>query len=902
MTKKLLILFTLLITTIVKAQDCDILSAEWENPTPTIVVYTYMGGYVTGVPDPASLINFTDAKTIYEGHTSPNPGVTPVGSVRIGFLFLNDANDNLRIDVNIYDDASGRPGTLVGGVTDLSPTQLGVGSGTSSRWIILPTNPVPTTSRFYIGVVIHAGDVDDTLLIQANSNGQGNADNSNSITTSRFGNEILRTIYNRDIDLNMVPRLGVYEDPSFNYANTTYCPNATDPLPTITGQPGGTFTSSPAGLSINPVTGSIDISASTINTYTVTYTTNGVCPQSEDQIVTIQDIIVPAISCPSDQNVFFDNNCQFVLSDYTSLATASDNCSTPTVTQLPVAGTVITTTQTITLTANDGNGNIAQCTFEVIPSDNTLPVISCPDNQNVSFDENCEFVLPDYTGLATATDNCSTPTVTQSPVAGTVITTTQTITLTANDGNGNIAQCTFEVIPSDNTLPIITCPITQNVNFNTNCEFILPDYTSLSTATDNCSTPTVSQSPVVGTIITGTQIVTLTALDSSGNISQCTFEVIPSDTTLPVISCPVNQTENLDLNGQFILPDYTGLATATDNCSTPTVTQLPVAGTVITANQTITLTANDGNGNTAQCTFEVSVIEKVETQILTNSENPTNQSLIVISIVFSESVIGLTTSDLIVTNGTVSNLLGSGSFYTAEITPTTNGLITVNINSDVVTGLSGNGNLPANTFTIMYDSTAPLFTVSFTDTQVNLLNEENVEFVISDGEIGAIYNYTITSLVNSSQQISGSGTITSQNEVLFENLSAFPNGNIELVVILTDAVGNESAPERDEILKVSGANAQRIPEGFSPNGDGVNDTWIIPGIEQYPNNKVSVFNRYGKVVWEINGYDNGGRAWNGEVREKSIMGSNSTDGTYYYVIDYGANQTPVKSGYVILKK
>ena len=61
-------------------------------------------------------------------------------------------------------------------------------------------------------------------------------------------------------------------DASFSYAESSYAKNGTDPTPTITGDAGGTFTATPAGLSINSSTGEITLSTSTINSYTVKYT------------------------------------------------------------------------------------------------------------------------------------------------------------------------------------------------------------------------------------------------------------------------------------------------------------------------------------------------------------------------------------------------------------------------------------------------------------------------------------------------------------------------------------------------------------------------------------------------------------------------------------------------------
>jgi hypothetical protein len=73
---------------------------------------------------------------------------------------------------------------------------------------------------------------------------------------------------------------------AFSYAASTYCANGTDPTPTITGTSGGAFTST-TGLVINSGTGAIDLDASTVGTYSVTYTTTGVCPANQSVNLTI---------------------------------------------------------------------------------------------------------------------------------------------------------------------------------------------------------------------------------------------------------------------------------------------------------------------------------------------------------------------------------------------------------------------------------------------------------------------------------------------------------------------------------------------------------------------------------------------------------------------------------------
>ncbi|AMR31091.1 hypothetical protein A0256_06465 [Mucilaginibacter sp. PAMC 26640] len=69
-----------------------------------------------------------------------------------------------------------------------------------------------------------------------------------------------------------------------------------------------------------------------------------------------------------------------------------------------------------------------------------------------------------------------------------------------------------------------------------------------------------------------------------------------------------------------------------------------------------------------------------------------------------------------------------------------------------------------------------------------------------------------------------------------------------------------------------------IPSTFTPNGDGVNDTWVISGIETFTNLKVNIYDRYGQRVFHSNGYP---KAWAGN----NNAGSSCASGVYYYLIN-----------------
>ncbi|MFN3404919.1 MAG: gliding motility-associated C-terminal domain-containing protein, partial [Cytophagaceae bacterium] len=76
-----------------------------------------------------------------------------------------------------------------------------------------------------------------------------------------------------------------------------------------------------------------------------------------------------------------------------------------------------------------------------------------------------------------------------------------------------------------------------------------------------------------------------------------------------------------------------------------------------------------------------------------------------------------------------------------------------------------------------------------------------------------------------------------------------------------------------------------IPSGFSPNNDGVNDLFVITGIENYPNNVLTMFNRWGNKVFEAKGYNND---WDGTNKFGYTIGGNQLPvGTYFYILDLG---------------
>lgn len=79
-----------------------------------------------------------------------------------------------------------------------------------------------------------------------------------------------------------------------------------------------------------------------------------------------------------------------------------------------------------------------------------------------------------------------------------------------------------------------------------------------------------------------------------------------------------------------------------------------------------------------------------------------------------------------------------------------------------------------------------------------------------------------------------------------------------------------------------------IPNSFSPNGDGINDKWIIPHFESIINARVEIYNRSGMMVYSSTGYDN---PFDGTYNGKPLP-----VGTYYYIIRPYSNIYPLQQG------
>ncbi|MGZ4034587.1 MAG: T9SS type B sorting domain-containing protein [Bacteroidia bacterium] len=134
------------------------------------------------------------------------------------------------------------------------------------------------------------------------------------------------------------------------------------------------------------------------------------------------------------------------------------------------------------------------------------------------------------------------------------------------------------------------------------------------------------------------------------------------------------------------------------------------------------------------------------------------------------------------------------------------------------------------------------------------------------------------------------------NNAAIQNPIATLSQTTVFTVVGTDATSGCSASDSVTVIIDTNGSCDIVAyNGFTPNGDGHNDSWYIDGISVDKQNVVSIFNRWGEKVWATTGYDNQSRKWEGN----SFTGGALPDGTYFYVIKF---KNSTLKGYVELTR
>ena len=140
------------------------------------------------------------------------------------------------------------------------------------------------------------------------------------------------------------------------------------------------------------------------------------------------------------------------------------------------------------------------------------------------------------------------------------------------------------------------------------------------------------------------------------------------------------------------------------------------------------------------------------------SGTATRSPTVAITISFSESVFGFTAQDLVVTNGTVGGLSGSGLSYSASIVPAGQGVVSISVPQGVAYDGAGNSNTASNVFSYTYDTVSPILAITSSTVASGGSTSANsvaMTFTFSEPVTGfspsklSVYNYTVSSFSGS---------------------------------------------------------------------------------------------------------------------------------------------------------
>lgn len=224
-----------------------------------------------------------------------------------------------------------------------------------------------------------------------------------------------------------------------------------------------------------------------------------------------------------------------------------------------------------------------------------------------------------------------------------------------------------------------------------------------------------------------------------------------------------------------------------------------------------------------------------------------------------------------------------------------NGASWVNLGTSGATGLTENstlsGTMIAGIQAIGIGSIKSTITIVFQPIYTVVQNPDRTLTVYGLAE----KNGTVTITFPDNTSI----TVVADNQGLFVPVTTLMpqalKGEVKAVVVNTNGQSSvEVIVKYETTIPVENVS---VSEAFTPNGDGINDTWQILDLDKFPNTTVRVFNRWGHLVFSAKNYQND---WAGNYNDfNSILPESSS---YYYQIDYSTDGSIDKEGWLYIRK
>ena len=611
---------------------------------------------------------------------------------------------------------------------------------------------------------------------------------------------------------------------------TAECEVTSLTAPTATDNCGGTVTVT------NDTTLPINTQGTTVVTWTYTDVNGNSSTQTQN--VVINDVTPPTAVC-QDITVYVDGsgNATITAGDIDNGST--DNCGVTGISVAPSSFTCANVgSNTVTLTVTDVNGNTDDCTATVTVIDSVAPTAVCQDIT----------VYLDGSGNATITagdidngssDNCALAGIAVVPSSFTCANVgANTVTLTVTDVNGNTADCSATVTVIDSVAPTAVCQdITVYLDGSGNATITAGDIDNGSS--DNCSLAGITVAPSSFTCANvGANTVALTVTDVNGNTANCSATVTVIDSVAPTAVCQ-DITVYLDGSGNATITAGDIDNGSSDNCSLAGIAVVPSSFTCANVGaNTVTLTVTDANGNTADCSATVTVIDSVAptavcqdvTVYLDGSGNATitagdidngstdNCSVAGIAVTpssFNCSNIGANTVTLTVTdaNGNTADCSATVTVNdTVSPTPDLAALADVNAECEVTSLTAPTATDNCGTVTVTSDATLPISTqgttvVTWTYDDGNGNTTTQTQNVVIDDvtapvpDVATLADVTaeceVTALTDPTATDNCGGTVTVTNDA---TLPISTQGTTVVTWTYTDVNGNASTQTQNVVI------------------------------------------------------------------------------------------------------
>ncbi len=581
------------------------------------------------------------------------------------------------------------------------------------------------------------------------------------------------------------------------------------------------------------------------NTYTVTVTGANGCTATASNVVTVN--ANPAVVVTASAPLTF---CQGGSVTLNATGAANYVWSEGTI------GSSLTVTQSGTYYAQGTNAagctsNSAVFTVTVLPT----PVVAALTGAN-SVCEASTIALSSATpGGVWSTSNSFIANVDNAGVITGMNAGTAVITYTLSNGACNASVSASVTVLNSPATPVITaggpttvCPNETVQLFSSNA----PNYQwNSGPQTDNI-------------LVTQSGSYTVTVVGSNGcAVTSLPMTVTIGDDVAPIIVAPINVNVNPNL-GCTAVGVALGTPVVSDNCTVASVTNnapslFPIGTT------TVTWTVTDASGNTATATQLVNVVDQVAPEATAPADVTINANNFCdatgVNLGSPEATDNCTIAS-IANDAPASFPIGT-TVVTWTITDATGNFTTVTQNVTVI------------------DTEAPVVVLQSAAVQLDangfgVLSFEAIDNGSSDN--CGIATVSIDQTTFDCSQV-GFNTVT---VTITDNSGNQSVGTVVINVIASDACGSDNN---------AGPN---VPDAFTPNGNSINDTWVIPGLEGYNTKQMAVYSRYGTLVYYSAAYAND---WDGTLMGNGVA---VPDGTYYYILNLDGGKQ--MAGYVYINR